>query len=221
MTQECRPAKCIEAIRVSLLDQCTLEPLEGALNGYAIGCIIDPNWTPEIEEGEESQVLDNCQNVCLYDEGCDKVKRYNLEFKIKEPDKEFLNLVLGDPLIVDTGISIGLRHVSRQCSPYVFLEMFERTDGCEVDGDPIYFHHIFPAVRLKHTANEREGIFRILQLEGKTRDVLTNSIGNGPYNDFPAGYAAAAPATERTHYIWFEDDFVPAVVCGSIAVPAQ
>src|SRR3972149_7425120 len=118
MTQECRPAKCIEAIRLAKPDQCTFAPVEGPLNAYAMGCIIDPAWSEEVEEGVESQVLDNCNDVCLYDEGCDKTKRYNVEFKIKVPDKEFLSLITGAPLIVDAGVSIGLRNVSRQCSPY-------------------------------------------------------------------------------------------------------
>jgi len=51
MTQECRPAKCIEAIRVAKLDQCTFAPVEGPLNAYAMGCIIDPAWSEEVEEG--------------------------------------------------------------------------------------------------------------------------------------------------------------------------
>ena len=93
MTEVCRPAKCIEAIRVALIDQCTLAPVPGPLNGYSMGCIIDPNWTPEIEAGEESVVKDNCGNICLRDDRCDLTKRWNLEFKIKEPDAEFLSLI--------------------------------------------------------------------------------------------------------------------------------
>lgn len=220
MTQICRPAKCIEAIRVTLLDQCTLLPVCGPLNAYAMGCIIDPNWTPEIEEGEESIVKDNCGNVCLRDDRCDLTKRWNIEFKIKDPDKEFLALIEGNPLIVVDGVSIGVRQLSYgSCSPYVMLELFERTEDCQPDGDPIYLRHIFPAVRLRWTGNEREGVFRILQIEGKTRDVVTDNIGTGPFDDIPAGVAVGASPTERIDYFWFEDDFVPALQCGAIEVP--
>jgi hypothetical protein len=220
MTQTCRPAKCIEAIRVALLDQCTLEPVPGLMNGYAMGCIIEPNWTPEIEEGEESIVKDNCGNICLRDDRCDLTKRWNVELKIKEPDKEFLALVEGNPLITSAGQSIGVRHLSYgACTPYVFLEMFERTDDCDTEGDAIYYRHVFPAIRLRWTANEREGIFRILQLEGKTRDVVTNNIGTGPFNDIPVGAIVGASATERIDYAWFEDDFLPTIQCGAIEVP--
>src|SRR3990172_5155756 len=107
MTQVCRPAKCIEAIRVALLDSCTFDPICGPLKGYAMGCIIEPEWSPEIEEGEESIVKDNCGNICLRDDRCDLTKRLNIEFKIKEPDAEFLSLIEGNPLIVDAGTSIG------------------------------------------------------------------------------------------------------------------
>jgi len=220
MTEICRPAKCIEAIRVALLDQCTLLPVPGDMNGYAMGCLIEPNWTPEVEEGEESIVKDNCGNICLRDDRCDLTKRWNLEFKIKDPDKEFLALVEGNPLIVDAGISIGVRQLSYgACSPYVFLEMFEKTDDCDAEGDAIYFRHLFPAVRLRWTANEREGIFRILQIEGKTKDVVTDTIGTGPFDDITPGLIVGATPEERTDYVWFEDDFVPAVQCGAIAVP--
>lgn len=223
MTQVCRPAKCIEAIRVALLDECTLAPVPGALNGYAMGCIIDPNWTPEVEEGEESVVKDNCGNICLRDDRCDLTKRWNLEFKIKDPDKEFLSLIEGNPLIVDGGgNSIGVRSLAYgACTPWLFLEMFEKTDSCDGDGDAIYLRHVFPAVRLKWTGNEREGVFRILQIEGKTRDVITDNVGNGPFNDIPAGAIDGTTATERIDYAWFEDDFVPDIACGAITVPAQ
>jgi hypothetical protein len=221
MTQVCRPAKCIEAIRVAKLDDCTLAPVPGALNGYAMGCIIEPNWTPEVEEGEESIVKDNCGNICLRDDRCDLTKRWNLEFKIKEPDKEFLSLIEGNPLIVDgEGVSIGVRQLSYgACTPYLFIELFEKTDDCDAEGDAIYLRHVFPAARLRWTANEREGIFRILQVEGKTRDVLTDSIGTGPFADIPVGAIVGASATERIDYAWFEDDFVPELQCGAIEVP--
>lgn len=219
MAQICRPAKCIEAIRVALLGECCTDPVPGALNGYAMGCIIDPNWTPEIEEGEESLVKDNCGNICLRDDRCDLVKRWNIEFKIKNPDEEFLALIGGDNLILDGATSIGVQHISRQCSPHLFLELFERTDDC-VTGDPVYFRHVFPCVRLVWTGNEREGIFRILQIEGKTTDVLLADVADGPYNDIPAN-AIVAPAGTRTDYFWFEDTTVPTVQCGAITVPAQ
>jgi len=222
MTQVCRPAKCIEAIRVALLDQCTFQSVPGPLNGYAMGCIIEPNWTPEIEEGEESIVKDNCGNICLRDDRCDQTKRWNLEFKIKEPDAEFLSLIEGNPLIVDGGDSIGVRYLSYgACTPYLFLEMFERTDDCTAGGDPVYYRHVFPAVRLRQTSNEREGIFRLLMIEGKTRDVVTDSIGDGPFNDIPAGALVGASATERIDYAWFVDDLLPTIQCGAIAVPIQ
>lgn len=222
MTQECRPAKCIEAIRVSLLDQCTLLPVPGPSNGYAMGCIIDPNWTPEVEEGEESIVKDNCGNICLRDDRSDQTKRWNVEFKIKQPDVEFQALIEGNPLIVDgDGNSIGVRQLSYGAQlPYLFLEMFERTDGCDADtGDAIYLRHVFPAIRMRWTSNEKEGIFRIEQIEGKTRDVQTNLIGTGPYNDMPDLWSLVEDS-ERVDYVWFADDFLPDVQCGYIEVPA-
>lgn len=221
MTEVCRPAKCIEAIRIALLDQCTLEPLAGPLNGYAMGCIIEPDFGPEIEEGEESTVKDNCGEVCWEDVRCDRNKRWNASFKIKGPDAEFLSLISGNPLIIDgDGNSVGVRDVTNSCAPYVFLEMFERTDDCGATGDPIYIRHLFPAIRLKNTGNEREGVFRIVPIEGKTTSVLTSVIDDGPYNDIPA-YVTTAPADEHVDYTWFEDTVVPTVQCGAIAVPVQ
>ena len=221
MTQVCRPAKCIEAIRVALLDECTLQPVPGALNGYAMGCIIEPTWSPEIEEGEESIVKDNCGDICLRDDRCDLVKRWNIEFKIKEPDAEFLSLVDGSPLIVDgDGNSIGVRQLSYgACSPFVFVELFENTGDCQTDGDAIYLRHVFPAARLKWSENSREGIFRILTITGKTSPVITDDIGLGPYGDIPVGALVGASATEQIDYAWFEDTVVPSVQCGAITVP--
>src|SRR3990172_4254435 len=217
MTQVCRPAKCIEAIRVALLDSCTFDPICGPLKGYAMGCIIEPEWSPEIEEGEESIVKDNCGNICLRDDRCDQIKRWNLAFKIKNPDPEFLALVSGDNLVVNDGNSVGVQHIAQGCSPYVFVELFEKTDDCQT-GLPVYFRHIFPAVRLKWTGNEREGIFRILQIEGKSKDRLLSAVGTGPFDDIPA-YATTAPAGTRSDYFWFEDTTVPTVACGAIEVP--
>lgn len=219
MTEVCRPAKCIEAIRVALLGDCCGPPIPGPLNGYAMGCIIDPDWSPEIEEGDESTVKDDCGAICLYDQRCDQTKRWNLEFKIKQPDPEFIALISGDNLIVDgQGNSVGVQHLAAHCAPNVFLELFERTDDCP-GGTPIYFRHIFPCVRLGWTGNEKEGIFRILQIEGKTKPVLLADVGTGPYGDIPAT-AVAAPAGSRADYFWFEDTVLPAIQCGAIPVPS-
>lgn len=223
MTQVCRPAKCIEAIRVATINQCTFLPVAGPMNGYAMGCIIEPDWSPEIEEGEESIVKDNCGNICLRDDRCDLTKRWNVEFKIKQPDPEFESLVTGNPLVVDgEGNSVGVRELSYgACQPYVYLELFERTDGCDGAGDAVYLRHVFPAVRLRWTSNEREGVFRILQFEGKSRDVVTDDIGDGAFNDIPVGLIVGATPEERIDYVWFEDDTLPTVQCGNIAVPAE
>lgn len=221
MTEVCRPAKCVVAGRVAVLDQCTLLPVAGAMNGYAFGCIIDPDWNDEVEDAEESTVKDNCNNVCLYDPGCPKVKGATVEFKLSKPDPELEAILHGDPLIVDGGgVSIGVRRRVQECTPYVFLELFEETDDCDAQGDEIIRRHIWPAVRLRHSTNEREGIFRIEQYNGVARDVFTTTIGDGPFNDIPA-YFAGAPATEKLAYTYFEDTTVPTIVCGAIAVPAQ
>jgi len=147
MAQTCRTAKCVEAIRVALLDQCTLLPVAGALNGYAMGCIIDFNFAKETEDGEESIIKDDCGRICARDKRCDQVKFHTIEFKIKEPDAEFLSLISGDPLVVDDATSIGVRELANgNCAPYVFLEAFERAgDECDpVTGDPLYYRHVWP-----------------------------------------------------------------------------
>jgi hypothetical protein len=186
-----------------------------------MGCIIEPTWGPEIEEGEESIVKDNCGEICLRDDRSDLTKRWNVEFKIKEPDAEFLSLISGNPLIVDGGgNSIGVRELSYGATlPYIFLELFERTDDCG-SGDPIYLRHIFPAVRLKWSENSREGIFRILTIAGKTNPVITDDIGEGPFCDIPVGTLVGATSTEQIDYAWFEDTVVPTVQCGAIPVVA-
>lgn len=219
MAETCRPAKCIEAIRVALLDQCGISPVEGPFNGYAMGCIIDADWTPEIEEGDESLVKSDCGDICLQDLRCDQLKRHSMEFKIANPDWEFLALIGGDNRIVNGGQTVGVQHTTQKCSPWLFVELFEKTDDC-VGGIPVYFRHVFPKTRLTWTGNEKEGIFRLLQIEGKTQPVLISDIGDGPYNDIPA-YAISAAPGERSDYIEFEDTVVPVVQCGAITVPAQ
>lgn len=224
MAQICRTAKCVEAIRVALLDPCTLLPVAGAGNGYAMGCIIDFNMSKEIEDGEESIIKDDCGRICARDKRSDQTKFHTVEFKIKEPDAEFLSLISGDPLIVDGGNSIGVRELANgDPEPYVFLEAFERAgDECDPEtGDPLYYRHVWPAIRLTQPSNEKEGIFRILNIEGETKDVLTSIVANGPYNDIPTAYTTPGSASERMHYTWFVDDVVPTVQCGSITVPAQ
>lgn len=220
MTQVCRPAKCIEAIRVALLDQCGITPQDGPLRGYAMGCIIDADWSPEIEEGDESIVKSDCGEICLQDLRCDQTKRHNLEFKIKNPDPEFQALIEGDNLITSGGVSIGVQHLASHCAPWLFVELFEKTDECDPQGVPIYYRHVFPKTRLKWTGNEKEGIFRLPQIEGKTQPVLLTDVADGPYNDIPAA-AIAAPAGSRSDYFWFEDTQLPVVQCGAITVPAQ
>jgi hypothetical protein len=188
-----------------------------------MGCILDPDWTPEIEEGVTFEKKDSCGNICIRNTVCDKTTGWNLEFKIKDPDKEFLSLIEGNPLVVNgEGVSIGVRQLAYgACNPWLFLELFERTDDCNTAGDPIYLRHVFPAVRLKWVGNEREGIFRILQIEGSTQDVLTDSIGEGPYFDIPVGIITGSTASERIDYVWFEDTVLPEVECGSMYVPCE
>ena len=228
--QTCLAASCIEALRIGLLDDCGL-PLDGANNGYAIRSgnangngIVDFTWDREYEDGEESVVKTHCDDICVRETNCDKLKMINLDLKLCKPDDEFETLVSGNPLIVDTGVSIGYIETDQDdCSPFVSLEVWERIPSAEcVDATtPKYRRHIWPKTRLKLLGgNEREGKIRILTLNGHTEPTDIQGYGDGAFNDSAFDFATGPAGTLQ--YAQYKEDDVPFDgSCGTIAVPVQ
>jgi len=230
MTQVCLPAGCIDAVRVSLVDQCTDTAIVGVNNGYVFNCFRSLELTSNIEDGEETILRNDCGKKCFQTKACDELTNVTIAFELLNPDYELTALLTGQPLLNDGLENIGwYQKEGDNCSPWVCVELFEQVPDESCSADHTYRRIVLPKVRFKLPGNTREGQLRVLPFEGMSASANVSAWGTGPFCDAPFDFSAIPP-TEETHYMEFFDStitdtlegtcgFIPVVACAAPIVP--
>lgn len=223
MAQVCLPAGCVDAIRFAKLDDCTDEPQAGASNGYVVNCIRNVTLTPNIEEGDETILENDCGYKCWQTKQCDELRNITVEFELLNPDYELTNLLTGQVLVNDGAENIGYYWKEGQpCHPWVSVEIFETVPDESCSTGHRYRRLVLPKVRFQPPSFEKENPFRLVKFTGMTSPADLSAWGDGPYNDSPFDFSAVA--NTLTQYIEMYDDTITdtlAGTCGFVTVPVQ
>lgn len=224
MTQVCKPAGCIDAIRVARIDSCSDAPEAGASNGYIVNCMRNITTTSNIEEGDEVILETDCGFKCWQTKQCDELRNYTITFDLLNPDYEFLSVITGQPLINVGGENIGWYQLEGDpCFPWVSVEMFEKVPEESCTADHLYRRLVFPKVRFQIPSYDRENPFRIDQVTGMTSPAQLNQWGDGPYNDSPYDFSALADGIQTQRMEFYDDGITTKLTgtCGFVTVPVQ
>ncbi len=224
MAQVCLPAGCIDAVRLSRVDECTDLAVPGANSGYVFNCFRSLEITTNIEDGEETVLRNSCGKKCFSTRACDELTNIGLSFELLNPDYELQSLLTGQALINDGAENIGWFHADGiECSPWLCVELFEQVpdESCVVGHK--YRRIVFPKARFRPVpVNTREGQLRVIGIEGVTAPSSVSAWGNGPFNDSPFDFAAVAAGID-THMMEFFDSSVTDTLqgqCGFLTVPS-
>lgn len=224
MAQVCLPAGCVDAIRVSLVDQCTDEPIPGLTSGYLFNCFRSLELTSNIEEGEETILRNDCGRKCFQTKKCDELTNVTVAFELLNPDYELTNLLTGQALINDGAENIGwYQEDGVACSPWVCVELFEQVPDEVCSPDHRYRRIVIPKVRFQLPGNTREDPFRIVPFTGTSAPASLSSWATGPFEDSPFDFSTIG-GDVQTHYFEFFDSGINDTLegtCGFIAVGSE
>jgi hypothetical protein len=136
------------ALRITRQDACDVVIAEAtASRAVALG-FMSMKITPDIQAGTEIMELDACDNIVVYDKGCDKIKGFKLELHMSSFSAPALELMIGAPLLVDgTGNVIGQAMPAQNsiCSQTsVQLELWAKNANAAACGTAKYVHFVLP-----------------------------------------------------------------------------
>lgn len=229
MSERCLTLGCPEAIRLALQDPCTGLPTAGEDNGAVISCI--RNWTiePIVREGEASEFTADCGNMVVRDRQDDQLLGYTISFESSIRSVELEALVTGKELIPSGGNNIGTYGIGSNlgCTepsedPRLTVEAFYKLSRCVSGADHVRV--VLPMGQFKVTELDREGTITFFRYTAETSVMPVGSLGNGPFNDFPAdivAFLAGRDPEELTTGLDFEEVISISGACGTIEVPSD
>lgn len=226
MTERCLTLGCPEVVRIAQVDSCTGEVQRGGETGYALSCIRNWSIEPIVREGEVSEFTSDCGSVVARDKQDDQLLGYTISFESALRSNELEALVTGKELISDGTNNIGTYAVASNvgCTsptedPRFILEVFYKLSKCVTEANHVRV--VLPAVQFKVTELDREGSITYYRYTAETGITPANTLGEGPYQDFPADVTAflADREDEYTAGFDFEESIEISGSCGVIEVP--
>lgn len=152
MATLCRPEARGKVIRITKLDACGA-PVEGATSTLVTKSFVSVQNTPNYTDPEEIQQLDANGDICVDDQTDPAFRWIDLTITLCTTDPFFVNLVTGDPLVVDdatpTPNTVGWRIDSDLTGTANFaLEVWTGITGqaCDPGGFPEYGYWLYPWV---------------------------------------------------------------------------
>lgn len=222
--QVCLPAGCIDAIRVSIVDDCSDLASCGPLKGYVFTCFRNLELTTNIEDGTETILRNDCGKKCFQTRKPDELTNIGVAFELLNPDYELTNLLTGQPLLNDGTENIGwFQQEGATRAPWVCVELFEQIPDESCAAGHRYRRIVIPKVRFKLPEATREDPFRVIPFSGTSAAREVRGYGEGPFFDSPFDFTQVGAGVE-THYMEFFDDTISESLegnCGLLTVPCS
>jgi hypothetical protein len=211
MTALCKAAIHLCAIRVTRLDDLG-DPSPGPNNVFVSDNSIMLGVTPEIEAGEEKNLVGGCDCIIASYKGKDKLKRFSLELDQGLLEPALLEMLLGGSAILDGVDPIGMWWPSQlscedDTQPNLCFEGWQdlwEDDHLSNEGGFRYLHWIWPSTYWQIGDHSLQNDFNQPKVTGFSRG--NPNWGLGIFGDLPE---AAEPLGG-----WFYDDAKPTAQCG-------
>lgn len=164
-------------------------------NVYVVQDVIQLQFTPNIREGQEREMLGGCGGCVIAsktDE--DSLRRFDLELQDGRLEPGLAEMLFGGTVIEDTNGPLGFLYgEKRDCGtpqPRVAFEAWSKRWTVDDEQDPIWpwWHWIWPSVAWVPGQNTLQADFGPVVAAGKTR--ANTAWGFGPYGDQPADVGA-------------------------------
>jgi len=195
MAVECASTVEICAVRVTRLDtDGSVDPDPD--NSYVVQDVIQLQFTPNIREGEERELIGGCGGCAIASKSDDdSLRRFDLELQSGRLEPGLLEMLTGGAVIEDTAGAIGfLFGEKRACGepqPRVAFEAWSKRWTSDDEQDPTYpwWHWVWPSVAWVPGQNTLQADFGPIVVAGKSR--ANTTWGTGPYGDQPASIGGA------------------------------
>lgn len=195
MAVACASTVEICAVRVTrLASDGSVHP--AADNSYVVQDVIQLQYTPNVREGEEREMIGGCGGCVIAsktDE--DTLRRFDLELQAGRLEPGLVEMMAGGTVVEATegaiGFLLGEKRACGVAQERVAFEAWSKrwTEDDEQDPDLPWWHWIWPSVAWVPGQNTLQADFGAFTLTGKSR--VNSSWGTGPYGDQPGNVGAA------------------------------
>jgi hypothetical protein len=218
-------------LRITKLDECGAI-VEGAGSSLVMKAFVSATITPNYQDPEEITQTDANGDICIDDRSPVALRWLDIELNLCLIDPTMINLITGDPLVVDdatpTPNTVGYRiDADLTGSANFALELWSGVSGsgaCDESGFPKYGYWLFPWVK---DAQWGEWVVEngALTLTLTARAVFGGGWGVGPYDirrdaTTPATLEpllTAIGATQPMHYQTTTAP-LPTPACGAVVL---
>lgn len=232
MAVECVSLLRGRRIRVTKLDECGAV-VEGPNSTVTMSAFVSGTFTPNYLDAEEITQTDANGDLCIDDRSPVQLRWIDVSLVICLIDPTMINLITGDPLVVDdaapTPNTVGFRiDADLTGSANFALEVWTNVAGaaCDASGFPSYGYWLFPWLK---DAQWGEWVVQngALTLTLTARAVFGGDWGVGPYDDIrrdatvPATLEALLTPIGPTQVMHYEVTSAPLpdAVCGATVLP--
>lgn len=231
MAVECPRMSRGKMLRITKLDSCG-EVVTGAGASLVTKAFVSGTFTPNYVEAEDITQTDANGDICIDDRSDPSLRWIDVELNVCVIDPTMINLMTGDPLVVDdatpTPNTVGFRIDTELSGTANFaLEVWSGITGqaCDTSGFTEYGYWLFPWVK-----DAQIGEWTVengpLTFTITGRAVVGSQWGVGPYN---IRRDAAVPATleplltpigatEAMHF-QVTSAPLPTPACGAVTLP--
>lgn len=232
MATECLPMARGKVIRLTKLDACGA-PVEGLTSTLVSKAFVSVTNTPNYQDPEEITQTDANGDICVEDQADPAFRWIDLSIVLCTTDPYFVNLVTGDPLVVDdatpTPNTVGWRiDADLTGSANFAMEVWSGSPGQACSGGfEKYGYWLYPWVK---QARWGEWVVQngVLTTTFTARTAAGGSWGVGPYNirrdaTTPATLEPLLTAIGSEQHLHFQSTTLapPTPACGAVelAIP--
>lgn len=151
MATVCRSLSRLARVRLTRLDACGA-PDPGAAGTLVSNAYINIDASPQYLDPEEITQLNGNGEICISDQGVPQLRWLNLTLVVCQIDPDAVNIVTGNPLVVDDAVApntVGYRIDGSLTGTANFaLEVWTGVTGqaCDAEGNREYGYFLFPYV---------------------------------------------------------------------------
>lgn len=226
----CRSLSRLARVRLTRLDECG-SPVADPLGTLVSNAYINIDASPQYLDPEEITQLNGNGDICISDQGNPQLRWLNLTLVVCQIDPDAVNIVTGNPLVVDEAgapNTVGYRIDGSLTGTANFaLEVWTGVAGqaCDAEGNREYGYFLFPFVK-QARIGDWSFANAAINFTATARTEINSGWGTGPaaylvrrdaITDAPEVLLTAIGEDDHMHYEVVTVD-PPAAACGAVAL---